>query len=438
MIKKVVGSYSTIRSSNFCKCPMHHDLQGVMYVDEWNDIALCPICNKSWTPTSFVADKERLPYYEAYAQIYWVQEWDWKEQYREVSRISKFYRSAYHWSDGEKYMESRWVDNTLADFYELGWNDKERRVVFPIKNIYWVAVWFTARAIDDWVQPKYKNSKNSPIFQKKRLLYWFDPDFIYDSYVLVEGQMDVIKLQSIWYSNAVCSSWTAINRDQLILLPKVTVLYDSDEAWQKATERVVEMCKSLSIPCTVITIPWKDADEFISSGWDMSEYIPYETGITKRENKNRELYLSAYALIDEGTIENSVISKSWVKIANNSTLWWYLSNIFVDVIRYTIQKELRFRKGGDDRLEVDFDQLKNTIPIEMVIESYGIQIPSGRANIPCPLPDHKDGTPSFSINKPHNLFKCFWCNKWWSQIDFIKEMEKCDTMTAINKFKSFL
>jgi DNA primase len=115
----------------------------------------------------------------------------------------------------------------------------------------------------------------------------------------------------------------------------------------------------------------------------------------------------------------------------------YLSVITDSKARYLVERELRFRRWWDNK-DVDIEQLKLSVPIESIIESYGVGIPQGRLNIACPLPEHKDGTPSFSINKSRNLFKCFWCGKWWSQIDFIKEMEKCDTQTAINKFLTFV
>lgn len=65
--------------------------------------------------------------------------------------------------------------------------------------------------------------------------------------------------------------------------------------------------------------------------------------------------MSAYATIPEETIEQSMVSKHWVKVAPESVLNYYLWKIYTDVIRFTIQKELRFRK---------WDQSNNGVSIE--------------------------------------------------------------------------
>lgn len=438
MIKDIVSKYVIVKDNNFARCPFHRDTIWLLYIDEWSNQAFCPICNKSWTPVSFVADKEKLRSYEAYVKVMNppMGEW-WEQAYRDIEKLVELFHNQYKLSPAQEYMLWRWVDDSTAEYYMLGYNKKENRVVFPIKNLYWRYVGFTARSID-WSQPKYKNSSNSNIFQKKRLLYWYDADFSYGSYVLCEGQMDVIKLQSVWYGNAVCSSGTAINRDQLIWMKHIHILYDQDEAGAKATRRVIDLCEELQITYSVINLPdGKDPDEFISNGWDIFSVVPYEGDITRIDALHRSLYLSSYATIPEETIEQSMVSKHWTKIASDTVLNYYLGKIYTDAIRYTIQKELRFRKWDHSNGWVSIDDLKTSISIETVIESYGIKIPSSRMNLPCPLPDHKDGTPSFSINKAHNLFKCFGCNKWWTQIDFIQNMEQCDIKTAIIKFKTY-
>lgn len=438
MIKDIVSKYAIVKENNFARCPFHRDTIWLLYVDEWSNQAFCPVCNKSWTPVSFVANKEWLRSYEAYVSTMSppIDDW-WEQVYNDCDKLVELYHTQYKWSPAQTYMLSRWVDDSMAEYYMLWYNKKENRVVFPIKNLYWRYVWFTARSID-WSHPKYKNSSNSNIFQKKRLLYWYDADFSYGSYVLCEGQMDVIKLQSVWYGNAVCSSWTAINRDQLIGMKHIHILFDQDEAGKKATMRVIDICEELHITYSVINLPdGKDPDEFISNGGDIFSVVPYEDSITKLDTKYRDKYLSAYATIPEETIEQSMVSKHWVKVAPESVLNYYLWKIYTDVIRFTIQKELRFRKWDQSNNGVSIEDLKTSISIETVIESYGIKIPSSRMNLPCPLPDHKDGTPSFSINKSHNLFKCFGCNKGWTQIDFIQQMEWCDIKTAIIKFKTY-
>jgi hypothetical protein len=68
-----------------------------MYVDEWNNIAYCPICNKSWTPVSFLADKERIQTYEAYSIINKpnTETNDWAIPYKETLVQVNLYKKNY-------------------------------------------------------------------------------------------------------------------------------------------------------------------------------------------------------------------------------------------------------------------------------------------------------------------------------------------------------
>lgn len=413
-----------------------------MFIDVWKNECYCPTCDKWWTAVSLVADYEKISLYSAYIKVNeWIPQDDsWKDKYREIEKMTQLFKRNYAGSKAQEYMQSRWIDDTTAEHFNIwyapSWFFKDR-VIFPIKNLYGYHVWFTARTLIDEM-PKYKNSSNSPIFQKKRLLYGYDSQYRYDSYILVEWQMDVIKLQMMWYGNAVCSSWTAINRDQLVMMKKVYICLDQDEAWEKATKRVIFLAKQLWVEYEVIKFEWaKDPDEFISNGWDIYKILPIEWYAEVIDTKSYTNILAWYAVLNEDEVEQSALANNWLKSLSDSMLLYYQSTLPCDYTRYKIDREIRFRRSWNDTL-IDVDVLKKSIPIDYVISSYGINIPSWRSNIPCPLPDHKDGTPSFSINKQHNLFKCFWCNKWWSQIDFIMEMEKCDATTAIQKLTSFM
>lgn len=422
----------------FGKCPFHNDKYGTLIVSEWYNTAHCVHCNQSYSPLQFVAQKEWLTLYEAYAKLVPPPEnEDWKKPYIDFHKIVAIFRKQYDGSPAQKYMQSRWVPDYIAEQFNIWYSDSgifKWRVVFPIKNMYGQYVGATARTLTNET-PKYVNSQSSMIFQKKRVLYWFDPKNIYDYYLLVEWQMDVIKLQSIWYVNAVCSSWTAINRDQLIKLTKIVICFDSDEAGMKATTRTKSICEELKIPYEVLQLDGKDPDEFISSGGTIPLSLPK---ILWEHQKHTET-VAQYALVGQETIE-------WLSIANR-----LLPHVSDDCVRdillqarinydskveNILNKELKMRTQNQwDNINIE--ELKSSVPIESVIEHYCWQL-NTRFNIPCPLPEHEDWTPSFSINRSRNLFKCFGCNKWGTQIDFIMEMDKCDLKTAITKLQTFL
>jgi len=101
-------------------------------------------------------------------------------------------------------------------------------------------------------------------------------------------------------------------------------------------------------------------------------------------------------------------------------------------------KDRTMAKMGIVPEKIDLQKLKESVDIVDLIRSYtGDFRYRPWALIKCPLPDHKDGTSSFSINQRRWLFKCFGCQKGWSQIDFIMLMDGCDIKTAITKLSHF-
>ncbi|MDZ7630104.1 MAG: toprim domain-containing protein [Gemmatimonadaceae bacterium] len=92
-------------------------------------------------------------------------------------------------------------------------------------------------------EPKYLNSSDSPIFSKGQLLYglqWARNSLRKDDQALVvEGYMDVIRCHLAGATQAVAGLGTALTEGQAQLLTRYTknvfLLYDSDEAGQKAT-----------------------------------------------------------------------------------------------------------------------------------------------------------------------------------------------------------
>ncbi len=102
-----------------------------------------------------------------------------------------------------------------------------------------------------------------------------------------------------------------------------------------------------------------------------------------------------------------------------------------------LEYELRQRHNPQMKnTKEDLDRKKQEIPIRDVVAHY-VQLPY-RARlwslIPCPFPEHKDGTASFMIYDKTNSVRCFWCQKGGSAIDFIMGMEGCSVGAAIQKF----
>lgn len=143
-----------------------------------------------------------------------------------------------------------------------------KRVIIPIKNSEGEVVAFGGRVLDDGT-PKYINSPESPIFQKRKLLYGYDvaKDIKCNAYIICEGYMDCISLHKIGLTNAVASLGTALTKSQCELLTnkkRVYVLYDTDTAGVNAMKKAIPLLENIGLETRVIDYkPCKDPDEFI-------------------------------------------------------------------------------------------------------------------------------------------------------------------------------
>lgn len=145
------------------------------------------------------------------------------------------------------------------------------RIMFPICDVRSRVIGFGGRVMDG-SEPKYLNSPETPVFNKKHVLYGLDHAYraIREAgkAVVVEGYMDLIAAQTAGYSNIVASLGTAFTLEQAKLLLRhaneIMFAYDSDAAGQNATIRALETAKTLGAAVKVIAIPdGKDPDDFI-------------------------------------------------------------------------------------------------------------------------------------------------------------------------------
>jgi len=147
------------------------------------------------------------------------------------------------------YKDSSVAEAGLASAKDRGGHiDRFRnRIIFPIHDARGDVVAFGGRLVDG-EGPKYLNSADTPLFHKGQLLYGLKAarPAIRDTgrAVLVEGYMDWIALHSNGIENVVAGLGTAFGPEQARLLSRMTseviVLYDGDEAGQKAMFRAGE------------------------------------------------------------------------------------------------------------------------------------------------------------------------------------------------------
>lgn len=129
---------------------------------------------------------------------------------------------------------------------------------------------------------------------------------------------------------------------------------------------------------------------------------------------------------------------SMMEIVDLSRLSFIAMKEWNKKLQESLDREIRWRKF-QWWSRVDIEDLKASVDILDLVESYvwGVRWKKWGL-IKCPLPDHSDGTPSFSLHRDKWYFVCHWCWSRWSVIDFVMKIEWVSLAAAINKLKSFM
>src|ERR687890_2335583 len=141
------------------------------------------------------------------------------------------------------------------------------RITFPISDRRGRIVGFGARTLGD-AQPKYLNSPETEIFNKRDLLYGFpqvsEPIRKERAALVVEGYTDVLMLYQSGIENAVATLGTATTPGHLRTLSgyadRIYVLFDPDVAGEKAIERAAATAAELKLDLRVLRLPEDPAD----------------------------------------------------------------------------------------------------------------------------------------------------------------------------------
>ena len=157
---------------------------------------------------------------------------------------------------------------------QSGYDFFRERVIFPFHNLSGKVIGFGGRILKDNVKaPKYLNSPESNIYNKRKTLYG-----LYqarseirkaDQCLLVEGYTDVLSLHQSEIKNVVASSGTSLTEEQVRLIKRftsnVTVLYDGDFAGQKAALRGLDIFLQQGMNVKVAMLPeGHDPDSYVT------------------------------------------------------------------------------------------------------------------------------------------------------------------------------
>lgn len=146
------------------------------------------------------------------------------------------------------------------------------RLMFPIIDVRGNVIGFGGRIMngDDPNAAKYLNSPETLIFNKRKNLFALNlaKKTKLDYLILVEGYMDAIALHQYGFDCAVASLGTSLTEEHATLLTrytsKVVLIYDGDEAGQRATRRAIPILEKTGLQVKVLKMrDAKDPDEFL-------------------------------------------------------------------------------------------------------------------------------------------------------------------------------
>ncbi|MBQ7831662.1 MAG: DNA primase [Clostridia bacterium] len=176
------------------------------------------------------------------------------------------------------------------------------RLIFPIINAFDEVVAFGGRLLEKSDFAKYKNTKETMLFNKSKTLYNINllkklkREEPINNVIIVEGYMDTISLYQAGFRNVVASMGTSLTKDQARLVKRysenVLISYDGDFAGQKADLRGLEILSDEALHVRVVPMPeGLDPDDVAKQGADAYQkcldaampLIDYKIHATKRK-----------------------------------------------------------------------------------------------------------------------------------------------------------
>lgn len=305
-------------------CPFHGEKTASFSVSPDKQMCYCFGCHKGGGAINFLMEIENLTFIEAVQQLaqragLQVPDGDYdgarKERRERLLEMNKeaaryFYEKLYapEGAQGLDYLRRRGLTPGTMKRFGLGFapdswdglltaleakgydkrdlldaglavsNDKGRiydrfrnRVIFPIIDVRGAVIGFGGRVMDD-SEPKYLNSPESTIFNKRRNL--FALNYARKSkagrLILTEGYMDTIALHQAGFDCAVASLGTALTAEHAQLLTRYTkevvLSYDGDAPGIAAAQRAIPILERAGLKVRVLRVTGaKDPDEYIKT-----------------------------------------------------------------------------------------------------------------------------------------------------------------------------
>lgn len=183
---------------------------------------------------------------------------------------------------GKGYMKEDLIDSgVLAASEKNGrlYDALGGRLIFPIINAFDEVIGFGGRQLEKVKFGKYKNTKETMLFDKSKTLYNVNllkklkREQSLSEVIFVEGYMDTISLYQAGFRNVVATMGTSLTKEQARLAKRYTdnvlISYDGDFAGQNADLRGLEILKDAGLNVRVVPMPdGLDPDDVAKQGAD--------------------------------------------------------------------------------------------------------------------------------------------------------------------------
>ena len=330
-LEEVVSEYVPLKQKGkrfWGCCPFHNEKTPSFSVDSESQLYYCFGCHKGGTAINFVMDMERMEFMDAVRYLADRAHMelperssspgeartsrDDRERMYEANRLAARYFHGLLWTDegaeALNYLYGRGLNDSDIRRFGLGASPKgwdglfhhleeqgfeaellekaglvvrkdnryfdmfRGRVMFPIINAQGRVLGFGGRAMGS-AQPKYLNTAETPVFNKRLGLYALNfahKERAVGRLVLVEGYMDTVSLRKHGVQGVVATLGTALTEEQARLMkryaPEVWISYDGDAAGQKAALRALDIFDQQGVPAKVIDYPeGMDPDDFVKA-----------------------------------------------------------------------------------------------------------------------------------------------------------------------------
>ncbi|MCM1370480.1 MAG: DNA primase [Clostridium sp.] len=307
----------------FGVCPFHDDHSPSMSVSREKQIYTCFTCGATGNVFKFIMDYENISFKESLKIVADIAgktiniknikhaTTPNQELYDIYDISAKYYQNNINTTVGKEaknYLYERLIDDNIIKEFQIGLALKEgtslvtllskknynkenliksglilksekgyidifyNRIMFPLYDIQGRIVAYSGRIYNQKSDSKYINTMETEIFKKGEILYNYhrakEEARTKNQIIIVEGFMDVIRLYSIGIKNVVASMGTAVTRQQVNLLKRLSkniiLLFDGDKAGAKATYSCSnELIKVGIIPKIVRLEENLDPDDYV-------------------------------------------------------------------------------------------------------------------------------------------------------------------------------